>query len=150
MWECSLKKIIDEKRLYDEEVNLGASKEEINNLVNEINKQLGKEIPNEYLDILSKVNGLEFNGFILYGIDENLLEHENSEYISGLIDTNKILYENQDKKKYLFLGESNISWYVYEYENKRFIELDNPSGRECTIFSSFYDMFEKLLEDAVM
>ena len=150
MRECSLKKIIDEKRLYDEEVNLGASKEEINNLVNEINKQLGKDIPNEYLDILSKVNGLEFNGFILYGIDENLLEHENSEYISGLIDTNKILYENQDKKKYLFLGESNISWDVYEYENKRFIELDNPSGRECTIFSSFYDMFEKLLEDAVM
>ena len=150
MWKDSLKKVIDEKKLYDEELNLGASNEEINKLVNETKEQLGKDIPNEYLDILSKVNGLEFNGFILYGIDENLLEHENNEHIYGLIDTNKIWYENQDQKKYLFLGESNISWYVYEYENKKFIELDNPSGRECTIFSSFYDIFEKLLEDAVL
>ena len=58
MWKDSLKKVIDEKKLYDEELNLGASKEEINRLVNETNKKLGKEIPSEYLDILSKVNGL--------------------------------------------------------------------------------------------
>ena len=150
MWEENLKKIIDEKKMYDEEVNLGASKEEIDKLIVEAKEKLSVEIPKEYLDILSKVNGIEFNGFILYGVDEYLLEHEINQSIYGLVDLNKIWYENEEQKKYLFLGESNISWYVYEYRNKIFIELDNPSGREINKFNSFYEMFNKLLVDALM
>ena len=150
MLEENLKKIINEKKMYDEEVNLGASKEEIDKLIVEAKEKLGVEIPKEYLDILSKVNGIEFNGFILYGVDEYLLEHEINQSIYGLVDLNKIWYENEEQKKYLFLGESNISWYVYEYKNKIFIELDNPSGREINKFNSFYEMFNKLLVDALM
>ncbi|MDY5912271.1 MAG: YrhA family protein [Inconstantimicrobium porci] len=150
MWKENLKKVIDEKKMYDEEVNLGASKEEIARLIEEVNKKLNVEIPKEYLDIISKINGIEFNGFILYGVDEYLLEHQTNQSIYGLIDSNQIWYENEEQKKYLFLGESNISWYVYEYKNKCFIELDNPSGRESNKFNSFYEMFNKILIDAVM
>lgn len=150
MWEDNLKKVMDEKKMYDEEVNLGASKEEIARLIEEENKKLNVEIPKEYLDIISKINGIEFNGFILYGVDEYLLEHQINQSIYGLVDSNQIWYENEEQKKYLFLGESNISWYVYEYKNKCFIELDNPSGRESNKFNSFYEMFNKILIDAVM
>lgn len=150
MWEDNLKKIIDEKKMYDEEVNPGASKEEIGKLIAEASEKLNVEIPKEYLDIISKINGIEFNGFILYGVDEDLLKHEINQSIYGLVDSNQIWYENEEQKKYLFLGESNISWYVYEYKNKCFIELDNPSGRESNKFNSFYEMFNKMLVDAVM
>lgn len=150
MWEDNLKRIIDEKKMYDEEVNTGASKEEIGKLTAEASEKLNVEIPKEYLDIISKINGIEFNGFILYGVDEDLLEHEVNQSIYGLVDSNQIWYENEEQKKYLFLGESNISWYVYEYKNKCFIELDNPSGRESNKFNSFYEMFNKMLVDAVM
>lgn len=150
MWEENLKKVIDEKKMYDEEVNSGASKEEIARLIEEVNKKLNVEIPKEYLDIISKINGIEFNGFILYGVDEYLLEHQTNQSIYGLVDSNQIWYENEEQKKYLFLGESNISWYVYEYKNKCFIELDNPSGRESNKFNSFYEMFNNILIDAVM
>lgn len=149
MWEDKLKKIIDEKKMYDEEVNSGASKEEIARLTEEANKKLNVEIPKKCLDIISKINGIEFNGFILYGVDEYLLEHQINQSIYGLIDSNQIWYENEEQKKYLFLGESNISWYVYEYKNKCFIELDNPSGRESNKFNSFYELFNKILTDVV-
>ncbi len=150
MWEDNLKKVIDEKKMYDEEVNSGASKEEIARLIEEANKKLNVEIPKEYLDIISKINGIEFNGFILYGVDEYLLEHQINQSIYGLVDSNQIWYENEEQKKYLFLGESNISWYVYEYKKKCFIELDNPSGRESNKFNSFYEIFNKILIDAAM
>ena len=150
MWENNLKKIIDDKKMYDEEVNVGASREEIDKLIVESKEKLGGELPKDYLDIISKINGIEFNGFILYGVDEYLLEHEINQNIYGLVDSNQIWYENEEQKKYLFLGESNISWYVYEYENKSFIELDNPSGREIGKFNNFYEMFNKLLEDALI
>lgn len=150
MWKDNLKKIIDEKKIYGEEVNLGASKEEIARLIAESNNKLNAEIPKEYLDIISKINGIEFNGFILYGVDEYLLERPINQRIYGLVDLNKIWYENEEQKKYLFLGESNISWYVYEYKNKCFVELDNPSGRESNKFTSFYELFNKMLIDSLM
>lgn len=150
MWEENLKKIIDELKLYDEKINQGASKNEIKRLKLEAKSKLGFELPSEYLDIISKVNGLEFNGFILYGVDEYLLGSEINQNIYGLIEYNLIWHENEEQKKYLFLGESNISWYVYDIENKNFIELDNPSGEKIEKFNNFYEMFKKLLEDAVM
>ena len=53
------------------------------------------------------------------------------------------------KKKYIFIGESNISWYVYDIAECKYIELDNPSGRENEVFSSLEDMVEKMLNDAL-
>ncbi|MFR6171962.1 MAG: YrhA family protein [Blautia sp.] len=150
MWQNNLKKIIDEKKMYDEEVNSGASPKEISKLVIEAKKKLNVEIPKEYLDVISKINGLEFNGFILYGIDEYLLDNEINQSIYGLLESNQIWYENEGQKKYLFLGESNISWYVYEYKSNAFIELDNPSGTEILKFNNFYEMFNKLLIDATI
>lgn len=46
-------------------------------------------------------------------------------------------------------GESNISWYVYDIAECKYIELDNPSGRENEVFSSLEDMVEKMLNDAL-
>lgn len=102
MWEENLKKVIDEKKMYDEEVNSGASKEEIARLIEEVNKKLNVEIPKEYLDIISKINGIEFNGFILYGVDEYLLEHQTNQSIYGLVDSNQIWYENEEQKNIYF------------------------------------------------
>lgn len=109
-----------------------------------------KDLPTEYGDFLKKVNGLEFNGFILYGIDDVFLEKKTNQHINGLISFNQIWYENEDQKKYLFLGESNISWYVYDTNNERYIELDNPSGREMVVFKELDKMLEKILSDSLL
>lgn len=149
MWEDNFKKIVNEKKMYEEEINLGATKEEVEKFISEVRKEIDKKIPKEYLNIIERVNGIEFNGFILYGIDEYLLENEPKQHIYGLTGLNKIWYENEEQKQYLFLGESNISWYVYRCDYRSFVELDNPSGREINKFFKFEDMFEKLLLDAL-
>lgn len=69
--------------------------------------------------------------------------------INGLIEYNKIWYENEWQKKYIFIGESNISWYVYDFAECKYVELDNPSGRENEVFSSLEYMVEKILSDAL-
>ena len=68
---------------------------------------------------------------------------------SGLIEQNEIWYEVESQRAYLFLGESNISWYVYEIATGRYMELDNPSGQEMTAFGSCTEMLEKLLDDCL-
>ena len=116
MWEIYLQQIREEKELYDEEINSGASEKEIYELVTTAKEKWNMEIPQQYLDVLSRINGIEFNGFILYGVDQYLLEHEMKQLVYGLLEFNHIWYENEKQREYLFLGESNISWYVYQYK----------------------------------
>ena len=85
----------------------------------------------------------------MHGIDQNLLSKHPNQSINGLIEYNKIWYENECQKKYIFIGESNISWYVYDFTECKYVELDNPSGRENEVFSSLEYMVEKILSDAL-
>ena len=88
------------------------------------------------------------NGFILYGVDRELFD--SLPYaVYGLIEQNEIWREPEGQRAYLFLGESNISWYVYEAASGRYMELDNPSGRETAVFRSGGEMLEKLLDDCL-
>ena len=48
-----------------------------------------------------------------------------------------------------FLGESNISLYVYDLTAKNYCELDNPSGNQVEVFNNIETMIEKLLTDAL-
>lgn len=149
MWKDKLQEIIQEKKIYGEKVNFGATEEEINMFFKKAKAELNVDLPNDYAKILELVNGVEFNGFILYGIDQNLLSIQPNQSINGLIEYNKIWYENEWQKKYIFIGESNISWYVYDFVECKYVELDNPSGRENEVFSSLEYMIEKILCDAL-
>lgn len=149
MWTDKLQNIIQEKNLYGEKVNIGATEGEIQLLIREIKNELNVDLPSEYLKILEVVNGIEFNGFILYGIDQRLLNKKQNQRINGLVEYNKIWYENEWQKQYIFLGESNISWYVYDITTGKYCELDNPSGRENEVFNSLECLLEKLFNDAL-
>lgn len=98
MWKDKLQEIIQEKKIYGEMVNVGATEEEIEIFFKEAKTELNVDIPIEYKKILKIVNGLEFNGFILYGIDSILLSKQPNQSINGLIEYNKIWYENEWQK----------------------------------------------------
>lgn len=150
MWKEKLKKIIEQKAMYGEKINNGALEREINLFIKKAAEELNVNLPIEYIKVLENINGVEFNGFILYGIDEELLENIPNQNINGLLKFNKLWYENEWQKQYIFLGESNISWYVYDILAKKFYELDNPSGTICEEFSGFGPMVEKIFNDALM
>lgn len=91
MWEIYLQQIREEKELYDEEINSGASEKEIYKLVTTAKEKWNMKIPQQYLDVLSRINGIEFNGFILYGVDQYLLEHEMKQLVYGLLEFNHMV-----------------------------------------------------------
>lgn len=150
MWKEKLEEIIQEKALYGEKVNSGALEKEIKVLNEKVAAELDVILPDEYIGVLEIINGIEYNGFMIYGIDEGLLEESPNQHINGLIELNKIWYENEQQKQYLFLGESSISWYVYDLLIKKYYELDNSLGQICDEFCSFELLVEKILRDALM
>ena len=150
MWKEHLEEIRQEEKRYGEDINCGISEEEAGEFIKAVKDELGIALLEEYLNILRIVNGIEFNGFILYGIDEPLLKDVPNRHVNGLIDCNKVWYENEWQKQYLFLGEGSISWYVYDLKTKKYCELDNPSGELSQEFDDFEQMLDKMLEDALL
>lgn len=150
MWKDKLEEVKKEKERYEELVNVGATNEQIERFVKEVRTKFNYSLPLEYLDFLKEVNGIEFNGFIVYGIDQELLEEDVNQLINGFISLNEIWYENEEQKQYIFLGESNISWYVYNLKNNIFTELDNPSGGVVKEYYDFDNILEKILTDSLL
>ncbi|MGM0219159.1 YrhA family protein [Enterococcus sp. AZ126] len=152
MWKENLNRVKKVEESYDDKVNRGATDYEIANFIKKGREDLNIEFPAEYIEILKEINGLDFNGFVLYGVDEEQLENrENIEQrIYGAIEYNEIWYDVEENKAYIFLGESNISWYVYETKTKLYWELDNPSGSEMYSFKTFSELFDKMLSDSLL
>ncbi|MFU0789184.1 YrhA family protein [Virgibacillus proomii] len=96
----------------------------------------------EYEDLLKIVNGLEFNGLVIYNAN---LDDENN----GFIGANEIWQESEWESNYLFFGDSNISWYCLDIDNNVFLELDKPSGDIVEEYNSFQEMINEAIKSVL-
>lgn len=150
MWKELLSDIRKIEEKYGDTLNTPASNEQIEILKNTVKEKFNHVLPIQYINFLKTVNGLEFNGFIFYGVDSSFLKIESNQTVYGFFDTNEIWYENEHQKQYMFFGESNISWYCFDLLNEVYVELDNPSGTLMHTYSDFNSMLEKVLEDSLL
>ncbi|QJC96437.1 SMI1/KNR4 family protein [Bacillus mojavensis] len=134
------------KAKYGDEPNSPATEKEINKFEAEVvGKFPIKEIPTGYKEFLQSVNGLDYNGIVINGIDNDLLEEEKDEEVYGYLETNELWHENDEQKKYLFFGDSDTAWYCLDVIENEYLELDKPSGTPMNKF----DDFNAMLADAL-
>ena len=137
MWLELLEKIERIESGYGEKLNSPINLDKIKSLSeNEIN-EVKIFIEQEYSRFLTKVNGLDFNGSVLYGLktDDNC-----SAEVYDFFEENK---------RFVFIGENNISWFVYNPNNDEYLELDMPSAEVVEKFNSLDDLLESFLLDAI-
>lgn len=147
MWKNLILEIKKIEKSFNDKLNTPATNTEVQKLKEHMKKNFNVDLPIEYEEFLRTVNGLDFNGLVLYGVDPSLLETERNEQIYGLIDTNKIWYENEWQKIYLFLGDSDIAWYCKNLSNGTYVELDKPSGTVMETYNDFNTMIDTALKD---
>lgn len=100
----------------------------------------------EYSRFLTKVNDLDFNGSVLYGLKT---DDSCSSEVYDFFGYNKIWHEVEENKRFVFIGENNINWFVYNPSNDEYIELDIPSADVVEKFNSLDDLLECFLSDAM-
>ncbi len=150
MWKEKLEAVKQEMALYDEKINGGITEEEADAFRRAAKEALPFSPPEEYIDVLRTVNGVEFNGFILYGVDEPLLHNAPNQPVNGLIDNNEVWHENEWDRPYVFIGDSSMSWYAYDLDTKKYYDLDKPSGREYEAFETLEEILEHILSDSLL
>lgn len=152
MWKEKLETIKKEMELYQEKTNFGIGDEKI--LVRfqrEVRKEFGYELPIDYLDFFRHINGFEYNGFVLYQIDEHLIKDTPiHQHVDGFIDTNQIWYETEANKESIFIGDSNISFWVYSFREKMYYELDKPvTDNIINKFENINELLEQFFSDVL-
>lgn len=150
MWQDKLNEIVEEEKMFGAELNEGASEEEIEQFQKLVTEALNFTFPNEYINFLKTINGLEFNGYSIYGIDQEYLEKKPKRKVDGLIDANNAWHSVEHQKQYLFFADGGLSWYVYDRENKRYKLIAKPEGDELEEFETFDEMLERIMSDALL
>jgi SMI1 / KNR4 family (SUKH-1) len=103
-------------------------------------------LPSSYSKFLQTTNGLDFNGLVIYGVDQVFLEKKDATDFQGFIETNNLWHENDWQKQYIFYGDSNTAWYGYDQVENEYVELDKPSGTLIQTFESFDSMLSSAFE----
>lgn len=117
-----------------------ASENSINILKRWVSENIAQDIwLEDYEKFLKVQNGFEFNGVTFYGMTdcENNLISKNEAW-----DWQGESFEH----RYLFLGDTDISWYVFDIKEYCFEELYKPSGDLMQKFKDFDNMLQSALQ----
>ncbi len=102
MWQVKLTEIKEEEKIFGAELNGAASDEDIEIFKKKVKEKLNFELPLEYIHFLQVINGLEFNGYTIYGIAQELVEKKPKNKIDGFIDSNQVWHEVNIKSSICF------------------------------------------------
>ncbi|MFF2881525.1 YrhA family protein [Bacillus toyonensis] len=150
MWKNLILEIEKIEKSFNDKLNTPATDTEVHRLRKHVKEKFNVDLPSEYEEFLKTVNGLDFNGLVIYGVDPSLLDTERDEQICGFIDTNEIWYENEFQKEYLFFGDSSIAWFCKNLSDGTYLELDKPSGTVMKTYNDFNTMLEEALKTALL
>ena len=135
-----INKIAEIEKKYDtnifEEVSK-ASDDEINNLKNWFanHSQINIE---EYIELIKYINGLSFNGLLIYSLDKEC------EY--NIYNSNEEWWcDNEEQQQYIFFGDDSISWYCVNKNTGKYFILDKPGGNIMEEYGTFNELIIEAL-----
>jgi hypothetical protein len=137
-----LAEINAEKSEFSQPICPPASPDAIARLRNSVRDTLSSDLPEDYVAFLGKNDGLDFNGYVIYGATEH-----KEPFLSGLVEANERL--RGDQAKHVFYGDTGDQLFAQDRTNQAWVALDRASLDVIATFPSFSAMLTKVLRDAV-
>jgi hypothetical protein len=103
---------------------------------------LQTDLPEDYVTFLGRNDGLDFNGYVIYGATEH-----KEPFLSGFVEANERLGGSQ--ARHVYYGDTGDQLYAQDRTSRAWVALDRPSLDIIATFPSFDAMLTKILRDAV-
>ena len=142
MWKELLKLSAEIQQSYGEELKAGASAEAIQDFAAVIKRDFGIDLSPEYLEFLSYADGYDFNGYIILGTANVTDDFQN------MIEFNTFIRKNENLKRYWFYGTGSLSWYVYDIEKNKYLDID-ASEEIMAQFDTFGELMAWILGESL-
>ena len=132
---------------------VGATEEQIRHIVDRANKELNCGLPEDYIGFLRLTNGFNYNGYFIYCIDDTGFYLgdgiASGKKMPGIIERTLMWRQDDEEyKNWVFFGNSDMDLYVYNGDVNGYWQY-NVSGDVIDTFSTFTEMAEKMLSDAL-
>lgn len=127
----------------------GALPEDIARTKQAAHDELGIDLPTELLDILTEVDGFSENGVSLFGTDQDLPDEQT--YGPTIVAENLSLWSAMPEtvERYLFIGDSDLWYFGFDLECKRFVALSRSTMEPVHSFGSAAEMVNDVLRQAL-
>jgi hypothetical protein len=139
--EDLLQRIDAEKREYDQTIWPPATEESIDRLRVWARETLKTELCDSYIAFLRRNDGIDFNGFSVFGATEH-----KAPFLGGFIESNARLPDSPSR--FVFYGETGNTLYAEDRAYGRWVALDVPSLDVVDQFASFDVILEHMLRKA--
>ncbi|HDR6277852.1 MULTISPECIES: YrhA family protein [Bacillus] len=150
MWREKISHISKIREKRNRKLNLPINEKELSKFRKSVVEKFGEDVlPQQYYEFLQTVNGIAFNGLIIYGIDQSFLDFKPINQVDSFFDANETWESIKDEDELIFFGDSDIAWYCYNVSKKKFVELDKPSGEHMETFCDFDTMLKSALSVAL-
>lgn len=150
MWREKISHISKIREKRNRKLNLPINEKELSKFRKSVVEKFGEDVlPQQYYEFLQTVNGIAFNGLIIYGIDQSFFDFKPINQVDSFFDANETWESIKDEDELIFFGDSDIAWYCYNVSKKKFVELDKPSGEHMETFCDFDTMLKSALSVAL-
>jgi hypothetical protein len=130
-----LKLVQDDQRKWGDPVRPPATSTLLSELRVNARAQLGVELPDDYIRILQRSDGLEFNGFVLYDC-ASTPEHRTDGFWQGLVVTNQIWRESSARRDFLIVADSDMDLYALHVPSQTWRRIDKIASDRFEVFDS--------------
>jgi len=135
---------------WGEKLEPPASEYELEEFIVTVGDLFGVTLPKEYLNFLKIVNGIEFNGFILFGTKNSELNSLTSsldlcKLNKTIRDANTVLQKNM-----LIIGENSTSIILYDNQANKFQWCDRIAMDRVESYESFDSLLRIEVERAIL
>jgi hypothetical protein len=141
-----VEKVAAEQRGVGETVLAPASEDQIVAEQEVLRDRFGAELPAGYARLLSKVNGVDFNGVVLYGVGYTQASPGADGFWQGLAEANTLWREGLSHEAYLVLGESDMDLLTVDLDGRRPVLRDKVSSDVFEEFTTVDEAVERLLQ----
>jgi hypothetical protein len=116
-----LDSVLQDMRKYEYDRQPPCGKQERENLYAAVQKELGAALPREYLELLEVVNGLDYDGLVIFASKRGPYVDDPATDLEGIIEANSDYRDNPDMSDYLLFGEDGTVFYAQDLRSGRFV-----------------------------
>ena len=123
MWNNLLNSIFIDMHQFGLKPQPPCGEQELIDLNLTINRIFGINLPNDYLELLAIVDGLDWNGLIILASQQRVITGYTDRYIDGILDRNLAYRDNLEMARYLVLGEDGTVMFSMDCHSGQYVVL---------------------------
>lgn len=133
---------------YGEQMAPAATAAGLAQLLLEAKQQLAYDVPDAYLALLARTDGIEWNGYQLYASKAQPFVNDAGRLkyaFRGLVEVNEQWRTFEPNRQYVFLAESGEQLYCHHLKNGKYEIVDRITKEMDDPATDAFDTCEKLL-----